>query len=49
MFPFQDIESGTWDCLYTSVIKEFIEKNIFKQLPGDDLTFQVFCIKQLLQ
>ena len=47
----QESEGGTWSDLYKTVIKEFIERNIFKELPGGDnnLVFQVFCIKQLLQ
>ena len=45
---FQGVDCKSWDCLYNSVINEFINKNIFKQLPGD-LVFQVFCIKKLLK
>lgn len=43
------MESGTWSDVYDSVISEFINRSIFKQLPSDDLVFQVFCIKQLLK
>ena len=49
IFFFQGNELGTWDTLYKSAIKEFIDRNIFKQISGDDPVFQVFCIKQLLQ
>jgi len=50
-YRFKESEGGTWSDLYKTVIKEFIERNIFKELPGGDnnLVFQVFCIKQLLQ
>ena len=45
---FQGIDCKSWDCLYNSVIKDFINKNLLKQLTGD-LLFQVFCIKKLLK
>ena len=48
-FLLQGLDSGSWDCLYTSVIAEFVNKNIFKELDSDELVFQVFCIKQLLK
>eukprot|EP00090_Calanus_glacialis_P036228 TRINITY_DN6181_c1_g1_i14.p1 TRINITY_DN6181_c1_g1~~TRINITY_DN6181_c1_g1_i14.p1 ORF type:complete len:302 (-),score=67.74 TRINITY_DN6181_c1_g1_i14:18-923(-) len=48
-YRFKGNELGTWDTLYKSVIKEFIDRNIFKQISSDDPVFQVFCIKQLLQ
>jgi len=50
-FAFKGMDSGgTWSDVYDSVISEFINRNIFKQLPSDtDLVFQVFCIKQLLK
>ena len=48
-YVFQEIQDGTWDILFSSVIREFIERNILKQVSSDDLVFQVFCIKQLLQ
>ena len=46
---FQDTADGTWDILFSSVIREFIDRNILKQVSSDDIIFQVFCIKQLLQ
>ena len=46
---FQGTEIGSWNSLYNSVISEFVNRNIFKQLSSDDLVFQVFCIKQLLK
>jgi len=46
---FKGLDHVSWDYLYTTVIAEFINKNIFKRLSGDDLVFQVFCIKQLLK
>jgi len=46
-YKFKGVESESWDCLYKSVVAEFINRNIFKKLPGD-LVFQVFCIKKLL-
>jgi len=45
---FKGLSSGTWTDVYESVIAEFINRNIFKQL-SHDLVFQVFCIKQLLK
>lgn len=48
-FAFKGLETGTWSDVYDSVISEFINRSIFKQLPSDDLVFQVFCIKQLLK
>jgi hypothetical protein len=45
----QGLEFTSWDFLYTSVITEFISRNILKQLFSDSLIFQVFCIKQLLK
>jgi len=49
-FAFKGLGStGTWTEVYQSVISEFINRNIFKQLTSDDLVFQVFCIKQLLK
>jgi len=45
---FKGLNAGTWTDVYESVIKEFINRNIFKQL-SHDLVFQVFCIKQLLK
>jgi len=49
-FTFKGLGSiGTWSDVYSSVISEFINRNIFKQLTSDDLVFQVFCIKQLLK
>jgi len=48
-YMFKGIECGTWDQLYTSVLMEFIDRSIIKQLGSDGLVFQVFCIKQLLK
>jgi len=45
---FKGLNAGTWTDVYESVIAEFINRNIFKQL-SHDLVFQVFCIKQLLK
>jgi hypothetical protein len=47
-FIFQNVDCVSWESLYSSVIIEFINRNIFKQLSGD-LVFQVFSIKQLLK
>jgi len=47
-YAFKGVDCKSWNCLYNSVINEFIKKTLFKQLPGD-LVFQVFCIKKLLK
>lgn len=48
-FAFKGLKTGSWSDLYDSVFSEFINRNIFKQIPSDDLVFQVYCIKQLLK
>jgi len=48
-YRFKGLNCESWAYLYASVITEFINKNIFKQLFSDDFVFQVFCIKQLLK
>jgi len=48
-YMFKDVPQLSWDWLYNSVIKQFINRNILKHLPGEDLVFQVFCIKGLLK
>jgi len=46
---FKGLDHSSWESLNSSVISQFITKNIFKELSCDDLVFQVFSIKQLLQ
>lgn len=49
-FAFKGLDSGSWIDLYESVISEFIDRKIFKQIStSDPVVFQVFCIKQLLK
>ena len=47
-FMFQGVNCEPWDSLYSTVIVEFIKRNIFKKL-SSNLVFQVFSIKQLLK
>merc|ERR1712129_164415 len=46
---FKGLDYVSWDHLYNSVIADFINRNIFKQIFSGDFVFQVFCIKQLLK
>lgn len=49
-FAFKGLGQGSWSDLYESVILEFINRKIFKQIStSDPIVFQVFCIKQLLK